>query len=90
MGRRQRWKEARIVRVPEGTRCYKTFITRINIYNNGTLKLLILGQGMQGVEEGWVMPGGGEDGVTRWISGEFTVPGSGWGLGMTRSPNHAQ
>lgn len=39
VGRGQRWKEARTVRVPEGTRCYKKFITRINIYNSGTLKL---------------------------------------------------
>lgn len=90
VGRGQRWKEARTVRVPEGTRCYKKFITRINIYNSGTLKLLILGQGVQGVEEAWVMPGMGEDAGTRWVSGEFIVPGSGWGLGMTRSPNHAQ
>lgn len=78
MGRRQRWKKARTVRVPEGTRCYKTFITRINIYNNGTLKLLILDQGMQGVKEGWVMPGVGEDSGTRWVNGEFIALDGAW------------
>ena len=92
VGCRQRWRQARTRRGPEGTSVTEMFITRINIYNRGILKPLILGL--------WDFRGCGEwrvrqclvgegDG-TRWVSGRSTVLASGCSLGMTKSPDPAQ